>query len=78
MDLKGMQQMWPEMDPDTVKFIFNLFDTDGSGKIDAQEFVMAVRAPLAPAAQPASADGERRAAAPSRDTWGEENARARA
>jgi len=42
MDLKGMQQMWPEMDRDTVKFIFNLFDTDGSGKIDSQEFVMAV------------------------------------
>jgi len=42
MDLHGMQRMWPEMEADTVKFIFNLFDTDGSGKIDSQEFVMAV------------------------------------
>ena len=43
MDLKGMQKMWSEMDPDTVKFIFNLFDADGNGRIDTQEFVMAVR-----------------------------------
>ena len=43
MDLNGMQAMWPEMTPDTIKFIFGLFDADGDGRIDTQEFVMAVR-----------------------------------
>lgn len=43
MDLHGLQVMWPEMDPESVKFLFNLFDKDRRGRIDTQEFVMAAR-----------------------------------
>ncbi|KAL1504066.1 hypothetical protein AB1Y20_010476 [Prymnesium parvum] len=42
VDLEGLQQMWPEMEAESVKFLFNLFDKDGHGRIDTQEFVMAV------------------------------------
>ena len=40
MDFEGFKAMLPELDPEVLKFVYRIFDSDMSGTVGTQEFLM--------------------------------------